>query len=107
VSLDGGGGVRDVQLLGVRRDGQVVARYDGYDGEERAGGLPAFGTTAGVVVEDVGGEGDLDAVAGAEAVQRAAGEGGGAGGDAVVEEGVEGGGHSGVCCEFGGVVSGR
>lgn len=98
VALDGGGLVDDGQLGPVGGHGELVAGHDGNHGEERAGGLPALGAAAGVVVEDVGGERHFDGGGAALAVQLAAGEVGAALGEAVVDEGVERRRHFGVAC---------
>lgn len=42
VALDGGGRIDDVQFLGVGGDAEFVGGDDTDDGEEGAGGLPAF-----------------------------------------------------------------
>jgi hypothetical protein len=90
VALDRGRGVDNVQFVRVGGDGERGGGEDADDGEQGAGGLPALGAAAGVVVGDVAGEGDLDFVAGAVAVEFSPGEVGRAFGDAVVDEGVDG-----------------
>jgi hypothetical protein len=91
VALDDGGGVDDLELGGVGLDGEVIAGDDTDDGEEGAGGLPAFRATAGVVVGDVALQGDDDLVGGAAALESSTGEVGVTLGEAVVDERVDGG----------------
>lgn len=98
VSLDGGALVDDLELVAVGGDGELVLGDDGDDGEEGALGLPALGAAAGVVVEDVAGEGHLDGLALAVAAEPAPLEGGAALGEAVVDGGVDRDGHF-VGCE--------
>src|SRR5690554_338811 len=74
VTLDGGRRVDDLQLLLVGRDAEAVAGDHGDHGEEGAVRLPALGTAAHVVVGTLGGDRDLDPIAGAVAVQGAAAE---------------------------------
>lgn len=52
---------------------EFLARHDADDGEERAGGFPAFGAAAGVVESDVGVEGDYDGLRRALAAKFATG----------------------------------
>lgn len=62
--------------------------YDVDDGEEGVGGFLVFGVVVGVVVSDVGGEGDFDGEGGVEVFEGVVGEWVWVGGDVVVEEGV-------------------
>lgn len=89
VALDDGGGVDDLELVLVGGHGDVLAGEDADDGEEGAGGLPALGAAAGVVVGDVALEVDGDFVGRALALEGAAGEVGVASGQPVVDEGVD------------------
>jgi hypothetical protein len=58
MTLDGGFRIDDVQLVLVRRDGDLVAADHGNLGEQRTVGLPALGTAAHVVVRHL--RADLD-----------------------------------------------
>lgn len=89
VALDGGAGVEDVQFLRVGSHFDVVDGHDGDDGEERAFGLPALRAAAGVVVEDVAGDGYFYFVAGAVALEGSSREVGCAFSDAIVDQGVD------------------
>jgi hypothetical protein len=88
VALDGGGGVDNVQFVGVGGDGELVGGDYANDREEGAGRFPALGAAAGVVVCDVAGQCDFDFVGGALAVELSALEVGVAFDDAVVDCGV-------------------
>ena len=70
--------VDDLQLVAVLDHLDIVARNHGDDGESRAGGLPAFGAAAGVVVGHIALDGDLDRLVRAFADKGAAGETAGA-----------------------------
>lgn len=86
MALDDCGGIDDGKLRLVCLDAQVVTRNDTDNGEERSGGLPAFGAAAGMVVGDVALETDNDLVRGTAAVQSATGEIGVPFGDTVIDE---------------------
>ena len=96
VADDDGFGVDGLEFGFVGCDGEVVAGDYADDAEEGAVGFPAFGAAAGVVELDVGIELNFDGVAGALALDFAAGLVGVAFCDAVVDEGVDGG-HCGWC----------
>lgn len=89
VSLDGSILVDDGELVTIGSDLDLVAGDDGNDGEESALRLPALGASAGVVVQDLAVEGDLDGVGRALAANLSAGEVVGALCEAVLEAGVE------------------
>lgn len=89
VSLNSSALVNNSELVTVGSDLELVAGDDSDDGEESTLGLPALGTSAGVVVSDLAAEGDLDRVGGALAAKLATREVGRTLGDAVLEAGVE------------------
>lgn len=66
--------VDDAELVSVGRDLDLVSGDNADDREEGAGGLPAFGASAGVVVGDVAPECDLHRPALAVAAELAPGE---------------------------------
>ena len=68
---------------------RLVDGNDGDDGERCASRLPALGTAAGVVVNDVAGDRDFDLIGRAMALERTAGERAGALLEAVVDQRVE------------------
>jgi hypothetical protein len=85
VTEDCGVGVEDVEFVSIGSYGQVGDGDDSDDGEERTAGFVALGAAAGVVVEDVGGEGYFYFVAWAVAMQFPTGEVLGAFRDAIVD----------------------
>lgn len=74
VSKDDGVRVDDVELALVGSHLEVVLWDDANDGKKAALGLPALGASAGVVVQDVAFNGDLDGVSGAVASEDASSE---------------------------------
>lgn len=74
VTLDGGTRVEIHELVAVGGYFEVGDGHDADDGKERPGGLPALGTPAGVVVEDVAGDGHFDSLTSAVAFQRSSRE---------------------------------
>src|SRR5678815_1989596 len=78
IPLDHRVGVDDLQLLLSRRDLDLVAPDDGDLRKQRAGGLPALGTAADVVVRRLRGEGYRDRPLRALAFQSSARERSGA-----------------------------
>src|SRR5258707_13207307 len=74
VALDSRRTVDDLELVAVLEHFHFVARYNRDHRKGCALRLPAFGATAGVVVGDVAGDGDLDRLVLAFADQGAAGE---------------------------------
>ena len=89
VSLNSSALVNNSELVTVGSDLELVAGDDSDDGEESTLGLPALGASAGVVVEDVTAEGNLDGVGRALAVKLATREVGVALGEAVLKARVE------------------
>jgi hypothetical protein len=74
VTEDRDAGVENVEFASIGSDGEVGAGDDGDDGEERTGGFVTLRAAAGVVVEDVGGEGYFYFVVWAVAMQFPTGE---------------------------------
>jgi hypothetical protein len=74
VTLDRGRSIDDGQLMPVGGHVHVAARRNRDLGEGRASRLPAFAAAANVIVGGVAGHRHFDAVAGAIAIELAAGE---------------------------------
>jgi len=85
VALDGGGFVDNRQFFAVGNDADLIPRHYGDDGEYRVFRFPAFAATAGVVIQGLRVDPDLDLVGRTQALQGATGEIRGGGLDAIVQ----------------------
>src|ERR1700722_7409312 len=74
MTLDGGAGIDDPELLAILGHGDFVTRRDRHDRKQGALGLPALGTAAGMIVRGLRLDGNLYRILAALAHQRAAGE---------------------------------
>lgn len=70
MALNGGGLVDHGELGLVGGHRELVLGNDAHDTEKGALGLPALGAAAGMVVQDVGAEGDFDGRAAAVTLQQ-------------------------------------
>ena len=62
IAMDGGGGIRDLKLVPVRRDADAVARHDRDLRKQRAFGLPALRAAAYVIVRALRTDRHLDGI---------------------------------------------
>src|SRR5947209_6997757 len=74
VTLDGGIGIDDLELVRIFRDSKLVASHHRDLREHRAGRFPAFGASAYVIEGGLRGDGHLYGVARTFALKRAARE---------------------------------
>src|SRR6516165_5816974 len=71
VPLNGGGGIYDLELVGILGHTELVARHNGDLREQCARGLPAFGASTDVIIGALGRNAHLAGIARAFANERA------------------------------------